>query len=247
MWLDPLAHALEHATAPVVFFFRDDDAGWEDDKLLRLLDVFAGRGAAIDLAVIPLALSEGLAARLRSRRAHAPELLGLHQHGYCHANHEQQGRKCEFGASRSRGEQLDDLRRGQSMLAAALHDVDPLFTPPWNRCTQATVDSLHTLGFRALSRDVTASRLDLAGLHELRVGIDWNKRSAEDPGRAALLADALAAGVLSGEPVGVMLHHAVMIDEDFAQLDALLALLRASPRASCRSMSEVLGLTSATH
>lgn len=247
MWLDPLARALDHATAPVVFFFRDDDAGWEDDKLLRLLDVFAERRTPIDLAVIPLALSDALAARLRSRRALAPDMLGLHQHGYRHANHEALGRKCEFGASRARGEQLDDLRHGQALLAAALGEVDPLFTPPWNRCTQVTVDSLNTLGFRALSRDVTATRLDLAGMLELRVGIDWNKRSAEDPGRAALLADALAAAVHSGEPIGVMLHHGVMIDEDFAQLDALLGLLRASPRALCRSMSEVLGLIPAAH
>lgn len=245
MWLDPIERALDRAPAPVVFFFRDDDAGWEDDKLLRLLDLFGTRAMPLDLAIIPLALGEALAARLRSRRAQAPELLGLHQHGYRHANHELQGRKCEFGASRSRGDQLDDLRRGQALLAAALDDVDALFTPPWNRCSQATVDSLHDLGFEALSRDVTATRLDLAGMHELRVSVDWNKRGAEDAGRAALLVDALLAAVHGGEPVGVMLHHAVMHEQDFARLDALLAMLRASPRAVCRSMSALVGLTAA--
>lgn len=247
MWLDPVRRALERASAPVAFFFRDDDAGWEDDKLLRLLDVFGAHATPIDLAVIPLALGDAMAERLRGRRAAAPALLGLHQHGYRHANHEALGRKCEFGASRSRDVQLDDLRRGQALLADALGAVDALFTPPWNRCTQATVESLHTLGFRALSRDRTAERLDLAGMHELRVDIDWNKRSAEDPQRAGLLADAMIAALQSGEPVGVMLHHGVMHEEDFMQLDALLGLLRDCPRAVCRSMSEVLGLSAATH
>ena len=247
MWLEPVRRALERASAPVVLFFRDDDAGWEDDKLLRLLDLFGARATPIDLAVIPLALGDAMAARLRSRRAAARGLLGLHQHGYRHANHEQLGRKCEFGLSRARGEQLEDLRRGQALLADALGEVDALFTPPWNRCSQVTVESLHTLGFQALSRDRTAERLDLAGMHELRVDIDWNKRSAQDPQRAALLADALVAAMQSGEPVGVMLHHGVMHDEDFVQLDALLGLLHGCPRAVCRSMSEVLGLTAATH
>ena len=52
-WLDPVRRALDQAPAPVQFFFRDDDAGWSDDLLHRLLDLFERRAVAIDLAVIP--------------------------------------------------------------------------------------------------------------------------------------------------------------------------------------------------
>jgi hypothetical protein len=40
-WLAPLREALDAAPAPVTFFFRDDDAGWRDDRLEALLDVFS--------------------------------------------------------------------------------------------------------------------------------------------------------------------------------------------------------------
>src|SRR5205823_3060705 len=36
-WLDPLRAALDDAVEPVAFFFRDDDAGWGDGRLLLLL------------------------------------------------------------------------------------------------------------------------------------------------------------------------------------------------------------------
>ena len=39
-WLAPVAAALAEAPAPVTFFFRDDDAGWRDDRLRRLLELF---------------------------------------------------------------------------------------------------------------------------------------------------------------------------------------------------------------
>jgi hypothetical protein len=63
-WLDPLRVALDETAAPVTFFFRDDDAGWDDGRLFSLLDVFARRALPLDVAVIPRALSAERAARL---------------------------------------------------------------------------------------------------------------------------------------------------------------------------------------
>ena len=40
-WLAPVAAALDAAPAPVNVFFRDDDAGWDDGRLLELLGRFA--------------------------------------------------------------------------------------------------------------------------------------------------------------------------------------------------------------
>ena len=217
------------AAQPVTWFFRNDDAGWDTPRLLRLLELFAAHDAPLDAAVIPQALTAELASVLRVRANR--QRLGLHQHGHAHLNHEATGRKCEFGAGRGAAEQHADLANGrawlQSQLGAALDDI---FTPPWNRCTQATVDALRGLGIRVLSREHRAERLETAGLVELPVHVDWMKwrtPAADGPDLAALdevLAEAVTS-VPAGTPVGLMLHHAVMTDADFAALDALLAQL----------------------
>jgi hypothetical protein len=42
-WLNPLLKALDEAPTSVEFFLRDDDAGWDDDRLLAdLCAVLAG-------------------------------------------------------------------------------------------------------------------------------------------------------------------------------------------------------------
>jgi predicted deacetylase len=80
-------------------------------------------------------------------------LIELNQHGWRHTNHEPEGRKCEFGASRSFEEQLADIARGREVLEHAFGKAfSPVFTPPWNRCTQDTYRALDQLGFRALSQ-----------------------------------------------------------------------------------------------
>ena len=71
----------------------------------------------VDLAAIPGAMTRGLARELCKRMAAAPDLLGVHQHGSTHLNHESEGRKCEFGPSRRAAQQRDDLARGQAQLA----------------------------------------------------------------------------------------------------------------------------------
>ncbi len=224
-WLNPLAETLDRAVAPVEFFFRDDDAGWGDDKLCLLLECFAIARTPLDLAVIPAACSASLAHLLLRWRAASGGKLGLHQHGFAHLNHEPSGRKCEFGASRSSAQQRADLREGQSLLRERFGDaLDAIFTPPWNRCTQATLAHLAELGVRALSRDAGAAPLALNGLAELPVSVDWCRRDAGEPGWRAL-GERLAAAAARGAPVGVMLHHAVMADSDFTQLDELLNYL----------------------
>jgi hypothetical protein len=226
-WLDPLREELDAAAEPVTFFFRDDDAGWDDEALLALLDVFAVHAVPLDLAAIPAALTAELAAELR-RRA-----VVVHQHGYAHTNHEPAGRPCEFGPSRPAAEQRRDIERGADRLRALLGDlVAPIFTPPWNRCTRATAGVLRELGFAALSRDVSAEPITVSGLQELSVGVDWVR-----PRRG----DELAAAVRAGAPVGVMLHHALLGDADRDAVAALLETLAADPNARCVGMSSLVG------
>jgi Polysaccharide deacetylase len=228
--LDPLRAVLNDSDSRVEFFFRDDDVGWADDHLWPLLDIFREHGAPIDLAVIPLAITVASAKRLQTLRHNSP--IGIHQHGLSHQNHERAGRKCEFGTSRSRGQQLRDIAEGQRIMHAMFDDsADSIFTPPWNRCTRATADCLRVLGFRTLSRDLGAGRLELEGLAELPVHIDWSKR-----GRA----DRLAAAVESGGPIGIMFHHAEMTGSDYATVGELLDLLRVAdaPISSMGAITE---------
>ena len=135
-WLDPLRRALDLSRTPVPFFFRNDDAGWEDARLWALLDLFNNHHIPIDLAVIPKAISQ-----ITARRLCKFATVSIHQHGYAHVNHELTGRKCEFGESRSREQQLADITAGkQRLLDLFGPNTEPIFTPPWNRCTSITAD-----------------------------------------------------------------------------------------------------------
>jgi uncharacterized protein DUF2334 len=240
-WLDNLRRALDTAASPIDFFFRDDDAGWHDERLFALLDLFERQGLPIDVAAIPRAVSASLASELRARIAAAPERLAVHQHGFAHLNHEAEGRKCEFGPSRPRSLQQQDIESGRRLLSE-VHGlaVSQIFTPPWNRCTEATGEALRACGFSVLSRDATAQPLGVAGLCELPVRVDWLARrkgvrvSLEELGD--LLADAAS---IAASPVGVMFHHEMLDDDELTRAGELLSLLAAHTAARCHLMSSL--------
>jgi hypothetical protein len=239
-WLDPVRAALDHLAAPRTFFFRDDDVGWGSDRLFPLLDLFLVHGVPLDLAVIPAELTPALARQLLLRAAHARGRLGFHQHGWCHANHEPTGRNAEFGPSHPRQAQLTDIRRGQERLTALLGLlVEPMFTPPWNRCTRETGECLLQVGLRILSREWRAPALGLDGLDDRPIRIDWlAKRHGVRYARREVAGE-LVAAIAGAGPVGIMLHHAAQTREDDAELAELVVLLARHPRARCLSMREL--------
>jgi len=227
-WLDPVRAALDGASHIVPWFFRDDDAGWDDDALRALLDVFARHTVPVDVAVIPAALHDGLAAELQRRAESQP--LGLHQHGFAHTNHEPANqRKCEFGPSRSRAEQRADLEAGRRRIADAFGSAD-VFVPPWNRITDDTIECLVELRYALLSRDRGATPPNDA-VPEVQVTVDWMK----DPSRVPT---AITDSLGRDRVVGVMLHHAVMRDE-LERLDDLLAFVASHPRVRCGLLRDV--------
>jgi peptidoglycan/xylan/chitin deacetylase (PgdA/CDA1 family) len=241
-WLDLVRGALEESAQSIAFFFRDDDVGWGDERLPPLLDLFVARGLPLDLAVIPAALGDDTAHRLSERCATAAGRLRIHQHGWRHANHESAGRKGEFGASRAVADQAADLQAGRARLKAALGPfVDPIFTPPWNRCTRATVGLLAANAYRVLSRDDGATPLETGGLAELPIAVDWQKQMAQTPNGSLpgpALGPAIARVAAKGSPVGIMLHHAVTTDGGLAALAALLDLLARHDKARCLTMMD---------
>jgi len=235
-WLDPVRASLDDRTAPVAFFVRDDDGGWNDEGLLALLDTVERRRVPIDLALIPDACEAALARRLRDRDGRT---VHLHQHGRAHINHERTGRKCEFGPSRSAEQQRDDIAAGRRRLRDLVGDrLEPIFTPPWNRCTAATVECLVDLDFELLSRDVTAAT-GAEAVDELPVTLDWTGRRGASAG-AYDWGIAIAGSIrTSRQPIGLMLHHAAMSEMDREMVGALLDLLTGHDAVRFASMLEV--------
>lgn len=242
-WLDPVRQALDELHRPADFFFRDDDAGWGDDRLWPLLDVFAEHALPVDVAVIPAELTAGLARALDARAACSPGPLRFHQHGFAHVNHESVGRKYEFGPSRPRQLQHQDIAEGRRRLNELLGpSIEPIFTPPWNRCTPETGQCLAELGFPVLSREAKATPLAVPGLAELPVNVDWFAHRKGVRLSRAELGDLVAAKVREGRPVGVMFHHAVMDADERADAGALLALVADHPTAAPSPMRELVGV-----
>jgi hypothetical protein len=218
-----LLSSLAATTQPVEVFFRDDDAGWGDERLLELIERFEAHALPLDLAVIPAELDEALAERLSATA------VGMHQHGYAHTNHQPEGRKCEFGPARSRSQQRSDIARGQERLRGLLGDrLDPFFTPPWNRCTADTGSVLVELGFALLSRESKAEPLGM--IPELPVHLDVARLTPEE-------LDERFAALVGNGPIGVMFHHAVMEPEDMRFASSLLELLAGHEKVLPRRMS----------
>ena len=251
--LEGLTRALAERDEPLILFIRDDDAGWEQARLERLIALCGAYRLPLDVAVIPAAVDRACASALLAQRTVQPSHLGFHQHGWSHANHEPAGRPCEFGPSRSLDMIVSDIRAGQDKLQHLLGSAfDPIFTPPWNRCTPATAAVLRDCGFTVLSRDATAIPAAIAGLVECPTTLDWfAKRHGQRLAEAHWLA--CAADQLRRLPaVGLLLHHAVMDEREFSRLEALFAILAASracrPCAllSAAAQARVLSAASAT-
>lgn len=245
-WLDPVRAALGDRARPLAVFFRNDDAGWDDARLFALLDRFEQASVPIDLAVIPRALGATAATELRARRDRAPERLGLHVHGLVHANHELGGRKSEFGAARGAVQQREDLEAAWRLLTAMLGEdaLDRVFTPPWNRCNDGTLRVLRELGFTTISRDACAAAnasAAAAGLREIPIHVDWQRclqragMGLEGLGR--VIGDAI--GDAAEGPLGVMLHHATMDEDERAAIGALLALLATQSGVTCSRIGAI--------
>jgi len=224
---DALAGAfrrLERSRHELQLFLRDDDTDVVEDTLTILLDTCRRHRAAITLAAVPGKLTNEAAAFVRDRISADPELVEVHQHGWMHVNHEPDGKKCEFGPSRSFEQQLQDIAAGQARMQEMFGSTwFPGFTPPWNRCTEDTCRALEDLGFSALSTDAARRQTGECRLRQIPVTIDiyrWKGspmlRPADEIIREMILQ------MEQRQTVGILLHHKIMDAAAFAFLDELL-------------------------
>ena len=239
-WLDPLRKALDESETQIDFFFRDDDVGWSNDEFRALLACFRRHSVPLDVAAIPTALTAELADELCALHAETPAAIGVHQHGFAHTNHESFGRKCEFGSLRTHQDQYRDIQLGKMKLEGMLGSaLDPIFTPPWNRCTAITGECLRELGFRVLSRDASAPSVLLSGLKELPISIDWFAKKNGKRLSFQFLGTLIARMVKQARPIGIMLHHELMSAAERESLGDLLVLLSTHRQVHCKLMAEI--------
>ncbi|MFQ5544144.1 MAG: glycosyltransferase, partial [Nitrospiria bacterium] len=157
--LRPCLEKFAKETKEVRIFLRDDDANDDLEKLRQLFDVTLASGVPLNLEIIPDDLTEAGIRLLRNHKHLHPTLVELNQHGWRHVNHETEGRKCEFGVSRTFEQQLEDISKGKSRLEKIFNSkFYPVFTPPWNRCTEETLKALDHLGFKVFSKDKGKNR-----------------------------------------------------------------------------------------
>jgi predicted glycosyltransferase len=226
--LRPHLESLREKGKTVSIFLRNDDGDKDEDTLRQLLDITLSHQVPLHVAVIPKTLTHAGVRLLRDVKHAQPELLELGQHGFQHLNHELEGRKCEFGESRSFEEQLNDIASGKKILEETLQEYfAPVFTPPWNRCTKDTLKIIEQLGFEILSRDNNHLLLTVYKFQEISTTLDfftWKDGAKLKNPKG--LTEELIKQLNTNRPIGLLLHHKVMDAEAFAFLDELLRELK---------------------
>lgn len=215
----------------VKLFFRADDIAVPSKNFDRMTALFLKYQMPLCLAVVPAWMTKTRWEAIKPFRDKGGHLLCWHMHGYRHHNHEATGRKQEFGPQRTRADIFQDLANGRERLVSILGKaLTPVFTPPWNRCSQQTLFILKDLGFKGVSRNHGASPSPPHGLKDIAVHVDLHTRKDKTPqtGRQNLLKE-FETGFFAGV-CGIMIHHMCMDKTAFDFLDALLALMSADSR-----------------
>jgi len=214
------------------FWWRDDDTTAPTDALRTLTVMTAQHGIPLHLAVIP----HGIAPELKPFLDAAPHVLTL-QHGLAHVNHEPKSMPAsEIGQTRPLEATQTDLKNGWKRLAdAALPNLLPVLTPPWNRVGDKVVPHLAQWGYHALSCFYARPRrVSVGGLRHINTHIDplrWRPQSVF-AGEGKTLAQCIEhlqarrTGLADkDEPTGLLTHHLQTPLKAWEFCDALAARL----------------------
>ncbi|HRP94672.1 MAG TPA: DUF2334 domain-containing protein [Rhodocyclaceae bacterium] len=156
---------MDHARIRVCFRFDDPSARSDHGLEARVLEVFAGFGARLTVAIVPFGREGGALRPLR--RTDVPHLAAAHGegrievalHGYCHEAHarSRDGIPSEFRTV-PLALQLQRMADGRQVLQQAFGAEVSGFVPPWNTYDAATVEATKRLGFGYLSAGLGAGR-----------------------------------------------------------------------------------------
>jgi len=211
------------------FWWRDDDAGPDDDAIVGLLDQRRRLDVPLALAVVPAWLAPPTVRRVLGDAGAA-----VLQHGWDHRNNAAEGvKRTELvDGLVSLG---DDLVHGRAILENAFGGrFAAIVVPPWNRIGPGIRTRLAGLGFAGLSAHGPRSAARIDGLHVANVHVDimdWRTRAFA--GEAAALAQVVAhlaarrEGRADGaEATGLMTHHRVRDTSAAAFVDRLVTTVR---------------------
>ncbi|WP_027186056.1 polysaccharide deacetylase family protein [Desulfovibrio inopinatus] len=213
----------KEAGREINIFFRDDDVSTPKDGFARLASIFLRHHVPLCAAVVPAWLDESSGIELKALFADSPELCFWHQHGWRHVNHQQAGKKSEFGSDRSLAAKSADIMKGQEIIQRVFGERAGLFfTPPWNRVDEETLETLSDHGYCAVSRSQNAKPLPPLSLPDVPVNVDLHTRKTPNAKDAAIeILHEIETGLASGY-LGIMLHHHRMNSVAFDFLDAIL-------------------------
>lgn len=226
-------------------FFRADDIGAGGRAFEAMCRLFRYHQVPLAMAVVPAWLS-GIRKRQLFDVAPLDEpLWGWHQHGWRHVNWQRSGKSSEFGEQRPLEKQWKDIHQGQAKMQEIFGKrFTPVFTPPWNRLSNATLKILQDLEFAGVSgvKPFPRGLKPPVVLKNLRINVDLHTRSAKDGATdfETLLED-LGSLLVKKETIGIMLHHHRMNRFSFDFLDELLGLFKHRVGARFHSFDDILG------
>lgn len=225
-------------------FFRADDIGVGGQAFDALCRLFRHHQVPLALAVVPAWLSEARQERLFGAAPMEESLWGWHQHGWRHINWERTGRKkSEFGEDRSADRQHSDILKGCEKMASLFGPhFTPVFTPPWNRFSAATLKVLRALQFAGISvaDPLSGGARPPSHFQTFLVELDLHTRKAKDPAADfTRLADEFRNLSRFDRPVGIMIHHQRMTPFAFEFLERLLYNLKHVINARFLSFREI--------
>ncbi len=210
-----------------IVFFRADDVGAPGSRFNKLVGLFLSHRLPLTMAVVPAWLTGPRWQSICELCGSSNELWGWAQHGWRHSNHERLAKNHEFGPSRSMSQKRRDLQLGFERLRTFMgEDLLPVFSPPWNRCDQETLNAIEDLGYRAISRSQFAQPVAPPTLPDYAVSVDLHTRKEGDSesGWQSLFAE-LHQSLKNGF-CGIMIHHQRMNSAAFEFLEILLSELK---------------------
>lgn len=217
---------IDQSTTTPEIFFRADDIGYPSKQFSQMIDSFKTSSLPLCLATVPAWLNRERFTELRRITGTSDKQWCWHQHGHVHHNFETAGKKQEFGPARDQQQIYTSLARGQQQLNAISDTIwHPVFTPPWNRCSEDTLKALQELGFKAVSRSKGATPRAVS-LVDFQVNVDLHTRKEVSAmqGFENLLKE-IETSIASGL-CGFMLHHPRMNRRSLEFLDILLQVLK---------------------
>jgi hypothetical protein len=243
-WADQLQACCQRAndvsSDPTAVFFRADDIAVPGRQFQRLMEIFTRNEVPLSLAVVPAWLTPPRWQALSGMGASRPDLWCWHQHGWRHRNHEPLGKKQEFGPFRSADALRTDLDRGRRRLNAIMGAAfSPLFTPPWNRCSEITLALLQEMGYDAVSRSRSSQPPAPSGLPDHAVDVDLHTDRASSAANGWQRLISQLEKRLRQPRCGIMIHHQRMNDAAFCFLDTLLSILRQQARWHMTDMRDL--------